>query len=842
MKKVLNPKQAFSKLLVKKKKKTTVEGDQEAAKNDIPKETAEALSKLEIAIEKAQKQLREVNASIQGKVTRQEFYEALKMPSFENRKPPNSHVTFVKTCTLGSEQFWEADAKLASECFRISYDITFSLIAKYNGYIVKKTRFDEFLIAFSIPFEAAQFCIALQLALNSTDWPSGIDTYFPIEELPAQTGKPRILFQGIRISCVIHHGAIKRLEDSIMVYPEDHVLFEEIEALQTEVNQGEIRLSEEAYFELSHFSKEASFLMPIAIDEPLAIEISKDSTLVHRQLVICSLEARTFNCSLTMPSSSEPTLKEAIQTLREDADQRTDLILEMKARVKDINDTIEARRRNDLHQSKNNAINDAMSSVVEKGALDLKSILEALNIKSNELRSSIIDDEYALNKLSLVKDTLTPAKYELYEEHVHALEKKKQQLLAVEERMTQMTQQNHILDNLKKKHDRMEHQYNLLLTEKIRIEKDRDALKEEVLTLKNGLQALTDEFQAEKIKADKENERRSLFNMVKNDRPATMFDNKDSPQTKMLMDLQALVKRGQEIIKIENDLLEGNILHTSSVTTMFKRKTRDVKDFLKKSLQLQLAQTKLQLKDQRAMVNEMKKQYAIDKATMQRQEIELKRTVIALNREKNLTAKLTTDVEAKQKDINQLLVKVDSLEYVMVVADKKKMLPKSSLMPTQSTSINQTKTEPTTVTLAHPSISFDPKTKHFAVTNNSCTAEYQGSFAYGSIFGNVVFTISQHHWTIRLDRVTDNALIGVADLFHAESIKRCGENNYSWAISTNTGSIFHNGKWKRYANKKIVHEVQVKLDLESQQLAFIVDGHSYGIAARNVKGSLTPCV
>ncbi|KAG1674923.1 hypothetical protein FOA52_014716 [Chlamydomonas sp. UWO 241] len=80
-------------------------------------------------------------------------------------------VTLVLTDVEGSTELWEWDTEVTSVSIDVHDRLIRQFIAKFYGYEVM-TEGDAFLIAFHEPFDAAGFCLAAQLALLNSYWPS----------------------------------------------------------------------------------------------------------------------------------------------------------------------------------------------------------------------------------------------------------------------------------------------------------------------------------------------------------------------------------------------------------------------------------------------------------------------------------------------------------------------------------------------------------------------------------------------------------------------------------------------------------------------------------------------
>ena len=84
------------------------------------------------------------------------------------RKPPGreegKEVTLVLTDVEGSTELWEWDADVASAAIALHDRLLRSYISRFYGYEVT-TEGDAFLVAFHDAFDAAAWCLTVQLAL-----------------------------------------------------------------------------------------------------------------------------------------------------------------------------------------------------------------------------------------------------------------------------------------------------------------------------------------------------------------------------------------------------------------------------------------------------------------------------------------------------------------------------------------------------------------------------------------------------------------------------------------------------------------------------------------------------
>ena len=76
-----------------------------------------------------------------------------------HQPPPPTHTT------QGSTELWEWDSAVAAEAFALHDALLRAHLARFRGYEVS-TEGDAFLVAFREPFDAAAFCLAVQIALH----------------------------------------------------------------------------------------------------------------------------------------------------------------------------------------------------------------------------------------------------------------------------------------------------------------------------------------------------------------------------------------------------------------------------------------------------------------------------------------------------------------------------------------------------------------------------------------------------------------------------------------------------------------------------------------------------
>lgn len=84
--------------------------------------------------------------------------------------PPTGDVTLVFTDIEGSTKLWQRYPRAFESVLAIHHRVIRACIQAEGGYEVK-TEGDAFMVAFSDPVSAVNFCVAAQLALHETVWP-----------------------------------------------------------------------------------------------------------------------------------------------------------------------------------------------------------------------------------------------------------------------------------------------------------------------------------------------------------------------------------------------------------------------------------------------------------------------------------------------------------------------------------------------------------------------------------------------------------------------------------------------------------------------------------------------
>lgn len=86
---------------------------------------------------------------------------------------------------------------------KLHNDIVRRLTHEHNGYEAK-TEGDAFMLAFSDPINALNFCISVQLALLQVKWPDQLLTHPAAKEEWSEQGV--LLYRGLRVRMGVHYG------------------------------------------------------------------------------------------------------------------------------------------------------------------------------------------------------------------------------------------------------------------------------------------------------------------------------------------------------------------------------------------------------------------------------------------------------------------------------------------------------------------------------------------------------------------------------------------------------------------------------------------------------------
>lgn len=121
---------------------------------------------------------------------------------------PTGTVTLVFTDIEGSSALWERHREDFGPVLNLHQEIFRECIAKFGGYEVK-TEGDAFMIAFSQPVKAAQFCMSVQHQLERAPWPHRLirdTTYQGLSHCDTPV-------RGLRVRMGIHTGPVSSHRD-----------------------------------------------------------------------------------------------------------------------------------------------------------------------------------------------------------------------------------------------------------------------------------------------------------------------------------------------------------------------------------------------------------------------------------------------------------------------------------------------------------------------------------------------------------------------------------------------------------------------------------------------------
>jgi class 3 adenylate cyclase len=121
---------------------------------------------------------------------------------------PTGTVTLVFTDIEGSSALWERYGEDFAPVLNMHQEIFRRGIAKFSGYEVK-TEGDAFMVAFSQPAKAAEFCMDIQHQLDRAPWPQRLigDTVY---QNLSHCSSP---IRGLRVRMGIHTGPVSSHRD-----------------------------------------------------------------------------------------------------------------------------------------------------------------------------------------------------------------------------------------------------------------------------------------------------------------------------------------------------------------------------------------------------------------------------------------------------------------------------------------------------------------------------------------------------------------------------------------------------------------------------------------------------
>jgi serine/threonine protein kinase/ABC-type branched-subunit amino acid transport system substrate-binding protein len=122
----------------------------------------------------------------------------------EEVSAPTGTVTFVFTDVQGSTKLWEYDPRVMMRSLTLHNEVLRTQMKRLGGYEVK-TEGDAFMISFSDPLNAVNFCLRAQLDLLRTNWPEKLIQHPDACEDYNEEGDV-LLQKGIRVRMGIYTG------------------------------------------------------------------------------------------------------------------------------------------------------------------------------------------------------------------------------------------------------------------------------------------------------------------------------------------------------------------------------------------------------------------------------------------------------------------------------------------------------------------------------------------------------------------------------------------------------------------------------------------------------------
>lgn len=116
---------------------------------------------------------------------------------------PQGIVSLVFTDVQSSTALWEQYPEQMASALQLHNRTIRALIENFDGYEVK-TEGDAFMVAFSSPLDAANFCLQVQLDLLHLKWPERLleDSSVSIEN----DFEGKMIFRGLRVRMGVHTG------------------------------------------------------------------------------------------------------------------------------------------------------------------------------------------------------------------------------------------------------------------------------------------------------------------------------------------------------------------------------------------------------------------------------------------------------------------------------------------------------------------------------------------------------------------------------------------------------------------------------------------------------------
>jgi class 3 adenylate cyclase len=114
-----------------------------------------------------------------------------------SKTAPVGRVTLVFTDIQGSTRVWEAEQDVARHSLRAHDAVMRASLHRHGGYEVK-TEGDSFMVAFTHPVRALQFCLEVQRELQGHPWSPDLLALPEAAEAPG--------FRGLRVRMGVHIG------------------------------------------------------------------------------------------------------------------------------------------------------------------------------------------------------------------------------------------------------------------------------------------------------------------------------------------------------------------------------------------------------------------------------------------------------------------------------------------------------------------------------------------------------------------------------------------------------------------------------------------------------------
>eukprot|EP00163_Fabomonas_tropica_P001243 TRINITY_DN1094_c0_g2_i1.p1 TRINITY_DN1094_c0_g2~~TRINITY_DN1094_c0_g2_i1.p1 ORF type:complete len:2257 (+),score=384.66 TRINITY_DN1094_c0_g2_i1:614-7384(+) len=117
---------------------------------------------------------------------------------------PEGRVCLVFTDVQDSTSLWDANPDVMGAALDVHNSLMRTFITRYRGYEVK-TEGDAFMIAFSDPIDALQWCLDIQVSLTLCDWPPEL-LENPSACVERDEVSQRVLYAGLRVRIGAHVG------------------------------------------------------------------------------------------------------------------------------------------------------------------------------------------------------------------------------------------------------------------------------------------------------------------------------------------------------------------------------------------------------------------------------------------------------------------------------------------------------------------------------------------------------------------------------------------------------------------------------------------------------------